>query len=57
VVVYCRADVNNSSVSMVTTPNGSCHGFEVKQEGVCGQCQCGAMKAKQEQVAQTVAKK
>ena len=59
-VCYIRVDVNKSSVSMVTMPNGgnnSCHGAEVKVEAMCSVCPCGALKAKQEQLAQAVAKK
>ena len=56
---YLRVDVNESSVSMVTTPNddNGYHGAEVKLEETCSLCPCGVLKAKQEQLAQAVAKK
>ena len=45
---------------MATTPklaDNGCHSVKVKQEKACIFCPCGVMKAKQEQLAQTVAKK
>lgn len=57
---FVRVNVNDSSVSVVTTPNGAgngCHGIGVKQETTCTLCPCGVMKLKQEQLVQAVAKK